>query len=569
MNAAITSSGVPDGGRKPPGTFLAAATTPVQDPRRLRQLNTIAAITLTVAALLALGRIHLFMLREPAPLSMDEGYMGGLAARLLTSGLRPGVDGISQRGPALYWLVALFQAAFGTYSWVGIRVLAWVVPSVTVLACLGIGAAVGLPLAGAVAGALYTVAMLGGLLPGDGVGLNGEHVSGMLAVVATLLVALALRRRSRATLGLAAAGGAFAALAGLAKQISLPCVVPLLLWTLLHERGAARRRLATLALGGGWLLAVVAVLGVYVAAGALGSFWYWFYTYNAGIFMAPFRDVSWTVPVARWFLDHAVAVSVLGYVAVASLARLVARTHALRPTAAAEMLQARPLEWVALVQLACALAGVIVQKRFFNHQGVTMLPWIGLLVGLGTERALDGAAAGPEARQRAAAVTALGLAALVIVGGETLLSHLKDERERGAWTSPYDGICQALDRHTRPGDPLYVWGFDADIYVTCHRRPASRFVYTTMVAGVVPPFWDQARPERVARGARAMTRVDLERMPPAAMLDMPARLGGLSMRAVPEIAQFMDAVGYCDRGEVEGKLGRRARLWTRGDCPDP
>src|SRR5689334_15550482 len=64
---------------------------------------------------------QLWFMRRDRPVGMDEGYMGALALRLIDGHLLPGVDGVGQRGPVLYWLVTLSQSVFGQYDWRGFR----------------------------------------------------------------------------------------------------------------------------------------------------------------------------------------------------------------------------------------------------------------------------------------------------------------------------------------------------------------------------------------------------------------------------------------------------------------
>jgi hypothetical protein len=56
-------------------------------------------------------------------------------------------------------------------------------------------------------------------------------------------------------------------------------------------------------------------------------------------------------------------------------------------------------------------------------------------------------------------------------------------------------------------------------------------------------------------------------------VDMPARLGNLSMLHIPEIRDYILKHKFCDLGSVEGKLGRVAQMWVEPSpgkkCPKP
>lgn len=49
----------------------------------------------------------------------------------------------------------------------------------------------------------------------------------------------------------------------------------------------------------------------------------------------------------------------------------------------------------------------------------------------------------------------------------------------------YSIIGRQIDSITRPGDRIFVWGLNPEIYYWSQRRPASRFIYTTYQVGMV------------------------------------------------------------------------------------
>jgi hypothetical protein len=153
---------------------------------------------------------------------------------------------------------------------------------------------------------------------------------------------------------------------------------------------------------------------------------------------------------------------------------------------------------------------------------------------------------------------------LVALCGGKRLEVLGKERRQGAWENPRpDPICAQLDRYVRPGEPIFIWGFDGDLYITCRRPPATRFTYTTSVAGVVPPFWGEPRPDREGRGARALLRGDLARSKPAVILDIPL-IGGVTMQSLPDLAAVLTR-DYCPVEGVIGKRGRQPKFFARRD----
>jgi hypothetical protein len=541
---------------------------------RAHRLELECAIAILLMALGCMGRTQLFMLEQPGPLSWDEGYMGALAARLIDTHWLPGVYAVSQRGPILYWLMTLTQWLGGWDSWVGIRVLAWLVPTITVFGIFGIGLIQRRPLVGAYAVVLFAFVLGVALVTGDGIGINGEHVIGMFEVLALAATAEALRREGLA-LGrgrwLVFIAGVLSACAGFSKQIALPTSAVLLLWLLLRQgepdpvERRARLQRAGIFLAG-WILIALLCVAPYAIGGYLTEFWYNFYRYNTEIFLAPYKVMPLQRELAGWFMDNPFPVGVMFLIAGLFAAELVRQARGLDRGSVTGMLKDKAFELVVLAHFLIALVTMIVQMKWWHHQMVALLPFLGLLFGLRVEVALR---VGTRLGRTLGLLLQSGLAlCFLFVSFDAKMLRLQRERGgAGLWRSALpDAICDKISKHSKASDRIYVWGFDGDVYVSCKRRPATRYVYSTMVAGIVPPFWNEWHPERVAWRARENTREDLKQNQPKLFVDMPAKLGNLSMLHIPEIREYLLKHKYCDLGGVEGKLGRVAQIWMR---PDP
>jgi len=541
---------------------------------RAYRLELECAIAILLMALGCMGRAQLFMLEQPGPLSWDEGYMGALAARLIDTHWLPGVYAVSQRGPILYWLMTLTQWLGGWDSWVGIRVLAWVVPAITMGSVFALGLIQRRPLVGAYAVVLFAFVLGVALVTGDGIGINGEHVIGMFEVLALTATAEALRReglalgRGRALIFVA---GVLSACAGFSKQIALPTSAVLVLWLFVRrgepdpvERRARLQRVGIFVAA--WLLVAVLCVAPYAIGGYLREFWYNFYRYNTEIFLAPYKVMPLQRELAGWFMDNPFPVGTMFLIAGLSAAEFVRQLRGLDRGSVTAVLKDKAFELVVLAHFLIALVTMIIQMKWWHHQMVALLPFLGLLFGLRVELALR---VGTRLGRTLAVLLQTGLAlCFLFVSFDAKMLRL--QRERGVmklWRSARpDAICDKIDKHSKPGDRIYVWGFDGDVYVSCKRRPATRYVYSTMVAGIVPPFWNEWHPQRVAWRARENTVQDLNQNKPKLFVDMPAKLGNLSMLHIPEIREYILKHKYCDLGGVEGKLGRVAQMWRR---PDP
>ena len=90
-------------------------------------------------------------------------------------------------------------------------------------------------------------------------------------------------------------------------------VLPVALWlsteATLDKKAALREKWAPVGLYvGGWAAALGAVLVLYAAVGHLGTFFYWFVTYNANVHMGPYRSVDFGQSVMRFLSDAPYAV---------------------------------------------------------------------------------------------------------------------------------------------------------------------------------------------------------------------------------------------------------------------
>jgi len=139
---------------------------------------------------------------------------------------------------------------------------------------------------------------------------------------------------------------------------------------------------------------------------------------------------------------------------------------------------------------------------------------------------------------------------------------------RGEWPN-HDGepVCRTITSYSRsPSDSLFVWGFAGDIYITCRRPPATRFPYTTFVAGIVPPDWLSPLPARIARGAPAALVEDLERERPAVILDAPESMGNIGLGVDPAVAAFV-AREYCAKETAPTLHDGTVAVYVRRDLP--
>jgi hypothetical protein len=536
---------------------------------RASRVPAIAALAVTGVCLALCAVCELWFLLVDVPLGFDEGYIGALAVRLLDGGMLPGVDAVGQRGPAFYWLAAVAQALFGRYHWYGLRWVTWLAASGVVVGLTALATTARKPMAGAIGASFYVWLCFSWYEPGTGYAMNGEQVVAPLLVAAVLCTALAVRREQmRARLGFAVLAGLLVAAAGWTKITMLAAIAPLALWTVVVRPDGASLSsragwLTTAALLGGWLVPIVAVPLVYVAAGQFDEFVYRFFTYNRDVYMGPYAKTPVWPEIGRWLVtDRPPAYAFLGCVGLALvyagyLAAAAARRDLRAKLANTDVMLA------AMLLAAITFASGIAQMRFWGHHFVAAMPWAGLLLGFAIEAALS------PLHNRARAGAAVVIASALIVGLGATAGQRAQQRERerraGAFVrGSADPLCADIHRYAGPDDPIFIWGFDADLHVSCARKVATRFVYTTLVAGIVPPFWSETKKERVARDAPALTLQDLEQSKPPLILDMPTKLYGVKITSIRELRRFLKKQ-YCNIGDFTGTYGRTATFYARRD----
>ncbi|APR78418.1 Hypothetical protein A7982_03765 [Minicystis rosea] len=524
------------------------------------------ALAVVIAAALVGGAMFgRFLFPYAVPVGFDEAYMVPFAERVIDGKFLPYVDAVSQRGPVLYWVLALGQLVFGRYEWIGIRVIALAACLITLVATYLAGVAARWPLAGAFGGAATVLVIA---LHGAPVALCGEAVAAPCLALAFAALAFAQRRApaGRRRMAWLALSGALAATATLAKQTTGLASGPLLLWVLAqafseaHE-SPSRGRFAFLrepfAFLAGWVAVMATLFVWYAAHHALAELVYWSTTYNSTIYMAPYKAHYWRT-IFRWLGAHLPVLAAVILVLVFAVARTVTagRCSSVRHVAAAYARSG--FEVTAALNAVLLFAAAALPARFWWHYFLVVWPWFGVVAGAIVEIALR-RGAGPTLRKQA--LLAGPLAVLIAGAGVFRMAAIEEKRAHGAYGNPRKtALCETIDRQARRGESIFVWGFEGDVYINCRRRPATRFTYLTLVAGIVPPYWDVARPDRVARDARKLLLADLEKSRPALVLDYP--IHGFSMTHVPELSELL-ARDYCPLPRPKGKMKHRPNLYGR------
>ncbi len=550
---------------------------PWRDPLwRMRWLVPGLALAFALAVMI---RAHWHFIRPFAtPVSNDEGYIAALALRMIHGQWLPYVDGVSQRGPLLYWIAAVFMKIGGQFSWLPIRWLSLSTGVSSVVLCFLVAAEFTTPLAGGIAALFVTYFLSYELTPWDGIGYNGEILAMQFVLGSFLCIGRAQRpvggprplssRRER----LIVAAGLLSAFAGLSKQMSLVHAGPSILWLALGRTNDDRPlkiRLREVAMFVGAMAVPYAlVVALYAATGHLREFVYYYQRYGRDIFMAPLtRDYmrdKIREQIDRYYLGAA-AVSSLGVVALS------------RSVSAWVSDQVRGIErWrhgatamFLVLELCCAAFGAFFTWRFFPHYFVQVFPVAAVVAGLvASSFAYDPTHARDRAPVAGAATLVLGAAVLLAIASSALSRRVHVLRETDRWyQDPHaDPIVRYVVERSNPGETIFVWGFRAETYVSAARLPASRYVYTVYPSGVVPWFQSTRDEEerRVVPNSRNELLADLERAKPSLVIDAGRSMNGRYMYNYPQMRTYLDR-NYCFMRYVDGEPVYRRRL--NGECP--
>ena len=322
------------------------------------------------------------------------------------------------------------------------------------------------------------------------------------------------------------------------------------------------------------------VSACYVRAGAWREFVYCFVTYTRSVYMGPVTK-SVAAENTYWFLKNHGTLLVVTMLCVAwGVAKHVSKLRGIGLSARVEWVASYARSAPATMssfQLLLALGGAMGMCRpSMEHYLVTMLPWLGMMLGIMVDDAL-GAGGHFGTAARAARVTAA--VAVVFVGtsyfmrGRTLAWHDRERQQGGWWGVDDDPLTRHVRANVAPEKGVVVWGAQPEIYTDARRRSLTRYISTTYVAGVVPWIWQggaEAEERRVVPHSREIFLAELKSARPEMIIDVPDSMMGRSIRNIPEFDAFLTRE-YCFDRYFRGHPGRVASVWrlrTEDSCDE-
>ena len=179
--------------------------------------------------------------------------------------------------------------------------------------------------------------------------------------------------------------------------------------------------------------------------------------------------------------------------------------------------------WLALA----AYLGVAVQGKYFLYHWHALLPLLALLSGWTAAAAWQALrASGHRPRSAAAALAACAAVLLALTPSvtdravrewEALVRYVREPEDRGPYYDRFglygrgsfsyrasDEVSRYLRSQTRPGDTIFIWGYDPLLFVQTGRQSPSRFLsFLPLMSLWTPSRWHNEFVDDLERGRPA------------------------------------------------------------------
>ncbi len=347
-----------------------------------------------------------------------------------------------------------------------------------------------------------------------------ETFGGYLTIFALLFAASAYEGRKQLW-AWAAMGVLFGAAFLLKPHLgggAIVCAAYLMRRELLRTGSRPRSFLPFLVVGGASLLPIVLTLGWLAAGDGLDALYTTFF-----VVTPEYTAINWAGQSALPMLWRAIAETFVRFSALIPVGCVLAAV--LRPIHRRE----RELVFLLLGIASIHVTGIAMQGKFFAYHYGATLPLLSFVAAVGFykawRRALQWGPTGPLLFGVAFSLLFVARTATVdldksfwtrtvlrfsFLGGQYADRAALDEELSyvGDYNLAADRkVARSLSERTKPGDPVFVWGFEPVIYWLADRDPPTRFIYNVPQRLGSSRDWSQAELFQ-----------DLSRAPPAALV---------------------------------------------------
>ncbi len=313
---------------------------------------------------------------------------------------------------------------------------------------------------------------------------------------------------------------------GFAFGLSALCKQPALLdfgvtWviiTLAALRQPEDRRALARLFGGQLLGAALPVVGfaaTYAAQGAWSNFVYYAFTYNTAVYIPAGGDIDYLQAMAEPFRLARQHVPTINVLALAGGLGLLA-------TAVSRLFRRGPLDvlpWLILGWTATGILSTGLSGRTFAHYSVQVLPGLSLAAGWTVAQFYQIARRSDWPRWLGRLSLAATTVAIVVSATPRAVTQFKLTQ---TWESQNVPTGELLARFSAPTERIFVWGYFPEYHLMAQRLPATRFVYSNFLTGLVP--WSEmdafiSTDRWISPGAWDQFRTDFADHPPALIAD--------------------------------------------------
>lgn len=491
--------------------------------------------------------------------NLDEGSTFTMAQQILAGDVLY-ADAADNRSPLVPYLKAAIFALTGAWNTFAVHLVLAVLMGVVAWMLFALARRLGDPRAGVGAAVIFTVLSFVMLDSPDAISANTGWCLVIFSAGGFFAFVRALNTGRRS----------LSVLAGTLFGCSLLCKQPGLLdfavtWVLLILIGwrtaGSRRNLWALWLAGllGAVLPIIATIVYFAVHGALRDFWFYSYTYNVDLYVPEVSRLARWAQMQRPFVlafTHSPASAVL----------LVGGAFALGWTCwhnwRARGASLRPLPWLIIGWSAAGVLATGLSGRDFSHYSAQAVPGFSLAAGWLLARFWEWR---PIRFPRVAKPGQIAI--LAVIAGLLVVDLARREKVLDAKDESQQPLGRTIALYTAPEERIFVWGYFPELYLFSQRLPASRFLYTNYVTGLIP--WTNLDPwintdYAIVPGAHEQLAADLRRHPPAMVVDTGGGRGYLKypLAAQPfwrQLRAQFALVHAGNRGLAETRLYRRLR----------
>ena len=443
--------------------------------------------------------------------NLDEGSTFTMAHQVMDGDVLYR-DAADNRSPLVPYLKAAVFTVFGQWNAHAVHLVLTLMIGITVFGLGWIGYRLGgMKLAWPTAVSAWFLQIYW-IDVGDAMSANTEWfvIAFSTAAFALFIASLEAARPHRGLLvGLLFGGAMLCKQPGLLDMLVAGILIGLLAWrSPLPRRSQLLRFGATMAVG--TLLPLGAFSLHYAIVGAWDDYIYYAFTFNTEVYIPEVPFWERMACVQKPFSMALLNAPLFGLLGIVGAVMLLCR-------ALPQLRRKEPIEllpWLILGWTASGLVSTTLSGRDFAHYSEQIIPGLSLAIGWVYSRLDSGAKAPWNRWVRNGLIVAL----IVSVG----VRNVQIKREIDATDGQPHPLGLLAREFSDPEETVFVWGYFPEIYFFAQRAPATRFIYTNYLTGLIAwtnldPFADVSN--GISPGAQEKFEADFSERLPSVIVD--------------------------------------------------